>query len=117
GVGVGGVWVAVPAATEAAGSPAAAGPVLAIWGLGSMAGGLLNGARPSRRDPAGRLPRLLLGIALATLPLAVVPGVPGLAAAIVLTGAGVAPAVACAFVVIDRLAPAGTVTETVPRRG
>jgi predicted MFS family arabinose efflux permease len=72
---------------------------------------VLNGARPSRHDPARRLPWLLLGIALATLPLAVVPGIGGLAAAILLTGAGVAPAIACAFVLIDRLAPAGMATE------
>jgi predicted MFS family arabinose efflux permease len=110
-VGLGAIAVAVPAAAEHAGSRAAAGPILAFWGLGSLVGGLVNGARPSRRDPAARLPLLLFAIALATLPLAVAPGVAGLGGLILLTGAGVAPAIACAFVLIDRLAPAGTVTE------
>jgi MFS family permease len=110
-IGLGAVSVAVPAAAEHAGSRAAAGPILALWGLGSLVGGLVNGARPSRRDPAWRLPLLLLAIAVTTLPLAVAPGVAGLGGLILLTGAGVAPAIACAFVLIDRLAPAGTVTE------
>ena len=45
------------------------------------------------------------------MPLAVAPGLAGLGGLIVLTGAGVAPALACALVLVDRLAPAGTVTE------
>src|SRR6266511_3913831 len=61
----GAVEVAVPAAAERLGSRTLAGPLLALWAVGSM----------------------------------------------VVAGLGIAPAIACLYLLIDRLAPAGTVTE------
>ena len=55
GTTFGAVEVAVPAAAEAGGHRAAAGPLLSLWGLGSMLGGLL--AMRLRR-PAGPVARL-----------------------------------------------------------
>jgi predicted MFS family arabinose efflux permease len=50
---------------------------------------------------------VVAGIAL----LAVAAGVVQLAAGMVLAGLGIAPAIACLYLLVDRLAPAGTVTE------
>jgi predicted MFS family arabinose efflux permease len=49
----------------------------------------------------------MAGIAL----LAVATGVVQLAAGMILAGLGIAPAIACLYLLVDRLAPAGTVTE------
>jgi predicted MFS family arabinose efflux permease len=43
--------------------------------------------------------------------LAVATGLPQLAAGMILAGLGIAPAIACLYLLVDRLAPAGTVTE------
>ena len=50
---------------------------------------------------------LMAGIAL----LAVAAGLVQLAAGMILAGLGIAPAIACLYLLVDRLAPAGTVTE------
>ena len=50
---------------------------------------------------------VVAGIAL----LAVASGLVQLAAGMVLAGLGIAPAIACLYLLVDRLAPAGTVTE------
>jgi predicted MFS family arabinose efflux permease len=50
---------------------------------------------------------VVAGIAL----LAVASGLVQLGAGMVLAGLGIAPAIACLYLLVDRLAPAGTVTE------
>jgi predicted MFS family arabinose efflux permease len=55
----------------------------------------------------GLLALVVAGIAL----LAVAAGLAQLAAGMVLAGLGIAPAIACLYLLVDRLAPAGTVTE------
>jgi MFS family permease len=107
----GAVEVAVPAAAEELGSRALAGPLLALWAVGSIAGGLLLGGRASGRPPERRLVGLLGLVAAGIAVLALVSGRLQLGAGMVAAGLGIAPAIACLYLLVNRLAPAGTVTE------
>jgi predicted MFS family arabinose efflux permease len=113
GVGVlfGGVEVAVAAATEALGSTAAAGPLLALWGAGSLLGGIVA-VRLGGTDGAAGL-ALVLGL-LAAGHLALVPAagsVLALGAVLLVAGAAIAPTYAAVYAMVDHAAPDGTVTE------
>lgn len=108
----GAVEVAVTAAAEALGGTTAAAPLLALWGIGSLIGGVLA-ARHAHS--AGRFSGLvpLLG-ALTAGHLLLVPAagsVVALGAALVVAGAAIAPTYAAVYAMVDRAAPAGTVTE------
>ncbi|MGP3988935.1 MFS transporter [Streptomyces sp. 3N207] len=85
--------------------------LLAAQGAGALVGGVGYGARGWPGSHEGRL-RVLVGLfAAGNLPLALVPGVPVMVVLGGLSGLFLAPALACAFVVVDRHAPSGTVTE------
>jgi MFS family permease len=105
------VEVAVVAVAERLGSRTLAGPLLALWAVGSIVGGLAFGSTSSGRATERRLVGLLglvvAGIAL----LAVASGVVQLGAGMVVAGLGIAPAIACLYLLVDRLAPPGTLTE------
>jgi predicted MFS family arabinose efflux permease len=105
------IEVAVPAVAERLGSRTLAGPLLALWGAGSMLGGVLLGGRGGAAGPERRLVRLLALVAAGIALLAVVSGRVPVAACMVAAGIGIAPAIACLYVLVDRLAPAGSVTE------
>ncbi|HET9289507.1 MAG TPA: MFS transporter [Actinomycetes bacterium] len=105
------VEVTVVAGAEQLGSRTLAGPLLALWALGSLVGGLAFGARASDRGPEQRLIGLLALVVAGIALLAVAAGLAQLAAGMVLAGLGIAPAIACLYLLVDRLAPAGTVTE------
>jgi predicted MFS family arabinose efflux permease len=76
-----------------------------------MAGGLAFGSRASDRGPERRMIGLLALVMAGIALLAVATGVVQLAAGMILAGLGIAPAIACLYLLVDRLAPAGTVTE------
>jgi predicted MFS family arabinose efflux permease len=105
------VEVTVVAGAEQLGSRTLAGPLLALWALGSMVGGLTFGSRASDRGPERRMVGLLALVVAGMALLAVATGLPQLAAGMVVAGLGIAPAIACLYLLVDRLAPAGTVTE------
>src|SRR5829696_2832794 len=105
------VEVTVVAGAEQLGSRTLAGPLLALWAFGSMVGGLTFGSRASARGPERRMVGMLLLVVAGIALLAVAAGVVQLAAGMVLAGLGIAPAIACLYLLVDRLAPAGTVTE------
>jgi MFS family permease len=105
------VEVAVPAVAERLGSRALAGPLLAVWGVGSLLGGLLLGSRGGGVGPERRLVRLLGLMAAGIGLLALVDGRVQLGAGLLLAGIGIAPAIACLYLLVDRLAPAGSLTE------
>ncbi len=92
------------------GGPAAA-YVLAANGAGALAGGLAYGARSWAGVPERRLRVLMVGLALCYPPLMLVPALGWMLPLCALSGFFLAPALACAFLVVDRHAPAGTVTE------
>ncbi|MEE1929166.1 MFS transporter [Streptomyces sp. TRM 70351] len=80
-------------------------------GFGALVGGLAYGARPWPGVPEARL-RLLIGLlAAGYLPLVLVPGAVAMTVLACVAGLFLAPALTCAFVVVDRHAPRGTVTE------
>ncbi|MBB1252206.1 MFS transporter [Streptomyces alkaliterrae] len=80
-------------------------------GFGALVGGLAYGARDWSGPPEPRL-RVLIGLlALGYLPLLLVPGYLAMTLLACLAGLFLAPALSCAFVVVDRHAPRGTVTE------
>jgi MFS transporter len=112
GVLFGAVEIAVTAAAEALGATAAAGPLLGIWGAGSLAGGLVAArAGGGARSGAG-LALVLAALAAGHLALAGAAGsVLALAAVLALAGTTIAPTYASVFAMVDRVAPAGTATE------
>ncbi|HZD69911.1 MAG TPA: MFS transporter [Actinomycetes bacterium] len=111
-VSFGMIEVSVPAVAEHLGSSALSGLFLSLWGGGSMLGGLIVGALTTARPPERRVVIRLGAVAVGVAPLAVaMAAVPSFAACMVLAGLGIAPAVACLYLLVDRSAPVGTVTE------
>jgi len=105
------VEVTVVAGAEQLGSRTFAGPLLALWALGSLVGGLVFGSRATDRGPEQRMVPLLALVVAGIALLAVASGLAQLGAGMVLAGLGIAPAIACLYLLVDRLAPTGTVTE------
>jgi MFS family permease len=106
------VEVAVPAVAEQLGSRTLSGLFLSLWSGGSMVGGLVAGALASGRGPERRVVVLLGAVAVGLSPLAVaVVGVLPFALCMLLAGVAIAPTIACLYLLVDRSAPAGTVTE------
>jgi len=104
--------VAITAATTALGSTVAAGPLMALWGGGSLIGGLLavrlgGGARTS----AG-LALVLVALAAGHLALSAAAGsILAMALVLLIAGATIAPTNATVFAMADGATPAGTATE------
>ncbi|HEX5619055.1 MAG TPA: hypothetical protein VFX51_11580 [Solirubrobacteraceae bacterium] len=108
GVAFGAVEVAVAAAADGLGATAAAGPLLGVWGAGSLLGGVVV-ARSGRSPSLG-----VLLAALAAGHVALVFGtgsVVALAALLTLAGATIAPTYARIYAMVEDVAPAGTITE------
>ena len=112
GVVFGAVEVAVAAAAHASGSPASAGPLLGIWGAGSVVGGLIAArAGGGARSGAG-LALILAALAGTHLALAAVAdNRVGLAIGLAFAGAAIAPTLATVYTMVEHAAPAGTLTE------
>ena len=112
GVLFGAVEVAVAAAAETLSGAAAAGPLLGVWGLGSLFGGIAATRRGGGAHGAAGLALVLAGLAAGHLLLVAATGsVATLAAALFVAGAGIAPTCASAYGLVERVTPAGTVTE------
>ena len=112
GTTFGAVEVGVPAVADAAGHRAAAGPLLSLWGLGSLLGGLLAMRIRRPAGPVARLAATMAAFALGHGLLAAAGGLPALGALLALSGLAIAPGFATAFGLTDRLAPAGALTES-----
>jgi MFS family permease len=113
GVLFGAVEVAVTAAaSEHGGSPAAAGPLLALWGAGSLIGGALT-TRLGGGAPSGAGLALMLGaLAVGHLALTAAAGsLIAIGAVLLVAGAAIAPTYATIYAMVEQAAPAGTVTE------
>ncbi|RKN12762.1 MFS transporter [Streptomyces radicis] len=112
GGALGAISVAAVAYADARGDELVATYLLSALGGGALIGGLCYGARHWPGVPERRLALLVTALALGYLPLALVPAsVPVMTLLLGVAGIFLAPALACAFVVIDRHAPTGTVTE------
>ncbi|MFJ4471357.1 MFS transporter [Streptomyces sp. NPDC089424] len=111
GVALGSITVAAVSYADGRGGDAVYGALMAALGLGALVGGIGYGAREWPGSPERRL-RVLVGLlAVCYLPLTLMPGPVAMAALSGLAGVFLAPAIACAFVIVDRHAPRGTVTE------
>ncbi|MFC6878148.1 MULTISPECIES: MFS transporter [Actinomadura] len=111
GVALGVYAVAVVAYAERLGEDYASGLLLAANAGGALAGGVAYGARRWPGEPHGRLPWLVAALAAFYLPLAWAPRLAVMLVLAFLSGIFLAPALACSFSLVDRLAPSGTVTE------
>jgi predicted MFS family arabinose efflux permease len=111
GTAVGAVQVAVPAFAAARGSAAGGGVLLAGLSVGSLAGGLVYGARSWPGRLPQRLVGLMLGIGAAFTLLALPDGYGVLGGLLVLAGLLFAPATVVCSTMLDTVAPPGTVTE------
>ncbi|MFA1545245.1 MFS transporter [Actinomadura chokoriensis] len=111
GIALGVYAVAVVAYAEDRGSDLASGLLLACMAAGALAGGIGYGARPWAGEPHRRLRWLLAALAAGYLPLVLAPSLPAMSVLAFVSGVSLAPVLACSFALVDRLAPAGTVTE------
>ncbi|MEW1696932.1 MFS transporter [Streptomyces sp. NPDC091278] len=111
GLALGSITVSAVAYADDRGTPSVYGWLMAALGLGALLGGVAYGARQWAGAPERRLRVLVLLLAVCYLPLALTPGPVAMAGLSVLSGVFLAPVLACAFIVVDRHAPRGTVTE------
>jgi predicted MFS family arabinose efflux permease len=110
-VGWGALQVGLPALAVHSGSRQSAGVLLGLWGLGSVIGGFLSGARVWRSSASSRYIVLLWLSALSVAPLI---GARTLSLAIGLSlvaGLALSPLNSCQWSLIDTVALPGTVSE------
>ncbi|MEU6244302.1 MFS transporter [Streptomyces sp. NPDC047024] len=111
GIAMGSIAVAAVSYADGHGGDAVYGWMMAAVGLGALAGGTVYGARRWAGAPERRLRVLVALLAVCYVPLTLMPGPVSMVLLSVLAGVFLAPCIACAFVIVDRHAPAGTVTE------
>ncbi|MEU1178456.1 MFS transporter [Streptomyces sp. NPDC005820] len=111
GIAMGSITVAAVPYADGHGGDAVYGWLMAALGLGALAGGLAYGAREWAGAPERRLRVLVAFLAVCYVPLMLMPGAVAMVALATLAGVFLAPVLACAFVIVDRHAPRGTVTE------
>lgn len=111
GAALGSITVAAMTYADGHGGDRVYGWLLAGVGLGALIGGVVYGARQWAGEPARRLQVIVTLLALCYLPLMLMPGPVAMTLLTAVAGLFLAPAVACGFVLVDRHAPRGTVTE------
>ncbi|WP_067495765.1 MFS transporter [Actinoplanes sp. TFC3] len=112
GIAFGAAGVIVPAyAAQHGGGESLGGVLLGVWGLGSAVGGIWFGTR----RPSMALPRqfawLLGAVGASFLILAAMPDPTALAAALIVGGAAIAPALTVENHLVGRIAPAAMLNE------
>ena len=110
-LGFGALEVAVPAFADAAGSPGLSGVLLAVWSLGSVAGGLWFGARVVSVSLPRQYRWGLLGVTIGLVPLATVESPWVLGALLFLGGTAIAPTLTVQSSLVGSIAPARATTE------
>ncbi|MDX3259243.1 MFS transporter [Streptomyces sp. MI02-2A] len=111
GIALGSITVAAVSYADGHGGDGVYGWLMAALGLGALVGGTAYGVRQWPGAPERRL-RVLVGLlAVCYLPLMLMPGAVAMVLLTVLAGVFLAPCIACAFIIVDRHAPGGTVTE------
>jgi MFS family permease len=110
-ISFGGLEVALPAFAEAEGARGAVGPLVTVWALGSVIGGLWYGGRSWSMPIEKRFLVLMALLALGAAPLPFAPSIGAMGALLVLTGLALAPLATTEYALVDKLAPPGTATE------
>jgi MFS family permease len=111
GTTLGATEVGLPALALHAGSRSASGVLLALWSVGSMAGGLWYGSRSWRTALSARYGTLLLAAVVCTAPLIVVRSLPAALLSSVLAGVTIAPVFSCQYALVGHAVSPGTETE------
>ncbi|WP_086564700.1 MFS transporter [Streptomyces africanus] len=111
GMALGSITVASVPYADDHGGDVVYGWLMAALGFGALVGGAVYGARQWAGEPARRLRVLVALLVVCYLPLTLMPDAVPMVALTALAGVFLAPAIACAFVLVDRHAPRGTVTE------
>ncbi len=110
-VAFGALEVGLTAFAESQGSRGAVGPLITVWSIGSLVGGLVYGAR-SWSSPASRRFLILSGLlGLGAVPLPFAGSLIAMGAFLFGTGLALAPLGATAYSLLGALAPEGTATE------
>jgi MFS family permease len=108
----GAVQMGVAAAAAGMGSTASAGPLLGIWGIGSLLGGLLAARLGGGARTGIGLASVLGALTVGHLSLAAVAGnAVAMAIVLLIVGAAIAPTYATVYAMVDKAAPSGTATE------
>jgi MFS family permease len=110
-LGFGALEVAIPAFADAAGSPGLSGLLLAVWSLGSVAGGLWFGARVLSTSLPRQYRLLLLGVTIGLAPLAWVSSPWALGVLLFLGGTAIAPTLTVQNTLVGTMAPVHATTE------
>ncbi len=107
----GGAEVVTVAFAEEQGNQAYAGPLLAVWALGSLMAGLITGAVHWRTPPATRLRIGALGMCVAMVPLTFIDSVLLLGLALLLGGFAIAPTLIATTSLVEQSVPSSRLTE------
>jgi hypothetical protein len=112
---LGALFAAVDLATIAFaqehGASGLAGPLLALYGLGSAIAGVWYGARRWRVSHRARLRVALVATGLGVGPLAVMPGIAAMAAGIFVAGLGISATLVSSYSIAERVVAADQRTE------
>lgn len=111
GMTIGAIEVGLPALASHLGSHTLAGVLLALWSVGSMAGGALYGGRAWRGELGERHAALLAAMAILTAPLLLTGSLLSGMLLSVLGGLAIAPTFSCQYSLVCALAPAGQIAE------
>ncbi len=111
GAVIGAVEVGLPALAMQQGARWSSGPLLALFSLGSMTGGLVYSARSWSLPIGRRYTVMLAAMALAVAPLVAVHSLAPAFGLSMLAGLALAPMISCQFSLVGALAPEGTITE------
>ncbi|MGY2083174.1 MFS transporter [Blastococcus sp. SYSU DS0539] len=110
-LGFGALEVAIPAFADSAGRPGISGLLLAVWSLGSVAGGLWFGARVMSASLPRQYRWLLFGVTVGLAPLAWISSPWALGVLLFLGGTAIAPTLTVQSSLVGSLAPVHATTE------
>ena len=111
GVLFGAAEVTTIAFADEQGSRAWAGPLLALWALGSLVAGVVSGAMIWRAGPATRLKWGAFAMAAAMAPLPLVGSVPVMGLVLLVGGAAIAPTMIATMSLTEATMPRSRLTE------
>lgn len=110
-VSFGALEVALTAFAEEEGSRGAVGPLVTVWAMGSVVGGVWYGARSWQAPAERRFLVLMALLAAGSAPLPFAPSIAVMAILLLFTGFALAPLATTEYALVGRLAPPGTLTE------
>lgn len=110
-VSFGALEVALTAFAEEEGSRGAVGPLVTVWAMGSVVGGVWYGARSWKAPAERRFLVLMALLAAGSAPLPFAPSIAVMAILLLFTGFALAPLATTEYALVGRLAPPGTLTE------